>query len=224
MIVADPAAGIAPPGTAAPARHPAVRLGWRSLTHLLAVRRELTVLVVAGALLLASMVLPYWNITLYAPQYPKGLHIQASVTELSGDVFEVDGLNHYIGMMKLGDAARIERSISIVALPVIALLAVASFWLRGRWRVLARGPLLIYPLVFVADLFAWLYYAGHSLDPQAPLSSSISEFTPKIVGRGTIGQFGTEARFDVGFYLALAAALLVLATTLRPRSRRDAAG
>ena len=180
-------------------------------------------LVVAGGLLLVSLVLPYWQITLHAPQYPKGLLVQAYAYKLAGDVFEVDGLNHYIGMMKLDSAAVLERRVALVAIPLIALLAVASFWLRGAWRVLARLPIVVFPVVFVADLFGWLYYAGHSLDPHAPLSSSIKPFTPHILGVGTIGQFSTDAVFLPGFLLAVMAALLAVALTLPQRTRSDAA-
>ncbi len=182
---------------------------------------ELLLLVAAGVLLLASIALPYWSITLHAPQYPKGLHVQAYVNRLTGDVFEVDGLNHYIGMMKLNDAATIERQISLVAIPLIAMLAVASFWMRGKWRILARLPIVIYPIVFVVDLYAWLYYAGHSLYPYAPLSSSIKPFTPRILGVGTIGQFSTEASFMAGFTLAVIAAALVLGLTMALRGNAD---
>lgn len=182
---------------------------------------ELLLLVAAGVLLLASIALPYWSITLHAPQYPKGLHVQAYVNRLTGDVFEVDGLNHYIGMMKLNDAATIERQISLVAIPLIAMLAVASFWMRGTWRILARLPIVIYPIVFVVDLYAWLYYAGHSLYPYAPLSSSIKPFTPRILGVGTIGQFSTEASFMAGFTLAVIAAALVLGLTMALRGNSD---
>lgn len=177
---------------------------------------QLPLLVLAGALLIASIFFPYWNITLHAPQYPRGLYVETYVHKMTParNVFEVDGLNHYIGMIKLTDAATIERQISRFAIPVLAVLAVASFWLRGKWRLIARLPIMVYPVVFAADLFGWLYYAGHSLDPHAPLSSSIREFTPRILGQGRIGQFSTEANFDRGFYMAVGAALIVLIVSI----------
>jgi hypothetical protein len=180
-------------------------------------------LVLAGLLLIVSLFLPYWNITLHAPQYPMGLTVEAYTYKLTGDVSEVDGLNHYIGMMKLGDAAKIERSISRIAIPIVALLAIGSFFVRGRARWLLALPAIIYPVVFVIDLFIWLYYAGHSLDPTAALSSSIREFTPRILGTGTIGQFSTEAQFAFGYYLSVVAAIIVLAATYR-RGRQDGRG
>jgi copper chaperone NosL len=181
-------------------------------------------LVIAAILLVASIALPYWSITLHAPQYPGGLTVDAYTFKLTGDVSEVDGLNHYIGMMQLEDAAKIERAISRIAIPVIALLAVASFWVESRWRWLLVAPVIMYPVVFMIDLFIWLYYAGHSLDPNAALSSSIKEFTPRIFGTGVIGQFSTEATFGVGFYLVLLAAALVIAATYRKRAEDASAG
>lgn len=178
----------------------------------------LAMLAVAGVLLVVSLLLPYWSITLHAPQYPGGLVVDAYAWKLTGDVWEVDGLNHYIGMMKLEDAGRLERTIAPFAIPVIAALAVASFWIRGSWRWLAIAPALAFPVVFVVDLFAWLYYAGHSLDPTAALSSSIKPFTPALLGEGSVGQFRTVASFGSGFYLVMVALLLIVVATLMGRS------
>jgi hypothetical protein len=178
----------------------------------------------AGILLVASMFYPYWEITLHAPQYPRGLFIQTFVNKMepARNVFEVDGLNHYIGMIKLTDAATIEQAISVYAIPAVALLAMASFLVTGIWRTLFRLPVILYPVIFAVDLFSWLYYAGHTLDPKAPMSSSIKEFTPKILGKGTIGQFHTEANFTTGFYLAAAAAVITLVVAIWERWSRHA--
>jgi small neutral amino acid transporter SnatA (MarC family) len=127
---------------------------------------RLAMLSAAGVLLVASLLLPYWSITLQAPQYPGGLSVDVYAWKLTGDVAEVDGLNHYIGMMKLDDAAKLERAISRFAIPLLAALAVASLWVRGRWRWLAVAPVLLFPIIFLVDLFAWLYYAGHSTPPR----------------------------------------------------------
>jgi hypothetical protein len=213
--------------TSAQISAPAPRLTVRAdgATRALAVARaradELILLAAAGALLVASLLLPYWQITLHAPQYPKGLIVQVYAYKLAGHVSEVDGLNHYIGMMKLDDAAVIERQIAPAAMVLIALLTVGSFWLPGVWRFLARIPIVVFPIVFVADLFGWLYYAGHSLDPNAALSSSIKPFTPHIVGIGTIGQFSTDANFLLGFVMTVMAAVTVLVVSILRRSQPD---
>lgn len=179
---------------------------------------RLAILGFAGILLVLTLLVPFWSITLHAPQYPGGLVVDAYAWKLTGEVAEVDGLNHYIGMMALEDAGKLERTLAPFAIPVIALLAVASHWLRGRRRWLAVVPAIAFPFVFVADLFAWLYYAGNTLDPTAALSSSIKPFTPRILGEGHIGQFSTVASFSYGFYLVVVAVLIIVAATLLGRS------
>src|ERR1044072_3766013 len=91
---------------------------------------------VAALLLVASIFLPYWRMTLLAPQYPGGLRVEAYLNHLEGDVREIDGLNHYIGMRPLGEAAKLERSMSIASLLVIALLVVAAIYIHNRWAAL----------------------------------------------------------------------------------------
>lgn len=218
------AASISVPGVQGTTAKPATR--WTAAVSRVSESwMQIPFLLGAGILLIGSIFLPYWNIVLRAPQYPKGLAVDVYVNKLEDmrSVREVDGLNHYIGMIKLTDAATIERAISVYAIPIVAILAVVSILLPGRWRLAARLPLAIYPIVFLVDLFAWLYYAGHSLDKSAALSSSISEFTPRIYGKGTIGQFSTEAAFEPGFWMSLAAMAMVIVTlVLDRRQRRNA--
>ena len=59
------------------------------------------IFMVAGLLLVVSMYLPYWQMKLTAPQYPKGLYTIVYVNRLEGDIAEIDELNHYLGMPKL---------------------------------------------------------------------------------------------------------------------------
>ncbi len=174
----------------------------------------------AAILLAVSLFLPYWSLVLHAPQYPGGLDATIFAGRLEGDVDEIDELNHYIGMMRLVEAARIERSIAPVALIVLIGLGITAALLRSRWAIVLAIPIVVFPVAFVADLYYWLNRAGHELDPHAPLSSSIRPFTPHLLGVGQVGQFSTTAQFEAGFYLSVLAALLVLVSiVLRLRER-----
>src|SRR6185503_5658510 len=117
---------------------------------------------------------------------------------------EIDGLNHYIGMRPLGEAAKLERSLSIAALLVIALLVVAAIYIHNRWAAL------LFPAVFLADLHYWLRHFGTNLDPGAPLSSSVDPFVPPVLGRGVVGQFATVATPGIGLVLAAIASVAIL--------------
>ena len=168
-----------------------------------------TMLFVAAAILLtASTFLPYWRMRLNAPQYPSGLHVTVYVNHMTGDVAEIDGLNHYIGMAPLDEAAQIERAIAPIALVVIALLILGVALIRSKWFAILAIPAMTFPVIFLADLWLWLRFYGNNLDPTAPLSSSIEPFTPTVLGTGHVGQFSTTAWVLPGWYLALVAAVL----------------
>ncbi len=162
----------------------------------------------AAILLGVSLAFQYWSLTLHAPQYPDGLEVTIFTHKVVGDVSEVDGLNHYIGMMPLADAAEFEREIAAPATVVIIIAAFVASLLRPRWTALLALGVVMFPIVFAADLYFWLYKAGHDLDPTAALSNSIKPFTPAILGEGIVGQFSTTAYFGAGFWIAVAAAVL----------------
>lgn len=164
----------------------------------------------AAALLVGSLYLPWWTIRLNAPQYPGGLRATAYLTHLTGDVDEIDELNHYIGMMKLGDAAALEKSLVVYLVPAMALLALLSIFCLRPWNWLLRAPLILFPLGFIGDLAYWLWRAGHSLDPKAALSSAVKAFTPAVLGHGAIAQFSTDATVRSGFWLAATGAMILL--------------
>lgn len=165
-------------------------------------------LIAAAALLAISTFLPYWRMRLNAPQYPSGLFVTVYVNHMEGDVAEIDGLNHYIGMRPLGDAAKIERAIAPIAMVVIGLMIIGVAFIHSKWLAVFAIPAMTFPFVFIGDLWVWLWYYGNNLDPTAPLSSSIKPFTPAVLGTGHVGQFSTTAVLQVGWYLALAAAIL----------------
>jgi hypothetical protein len=164
----------------------------------------------AAILLVISIFLPWWRLTLQAPQYPKGLTVIAYVNRVGGAVQEVDGLNHYIGMRPLNEAAEFERSIAIIGIAGLALLILAAVFVHRRWVVLLTLPAIFLPVLFLADLQWWLANFGTNLDPTAALSSSIEPFVPPVLGKGTIAQFSTIARPDIGMWLAIVASGLIL--------------
>lgn len=167
-------------------------------------------LVAASLLLLLSMAFPYWQMTLLAPQYPGGLQVKVYVNRMTGDVWEIDGLNHYIGMRPLAEAAQLERSVSIAAIAIVALLALSATAVHTRWAALLALPGLLVPVVFLGDMYYWLRLFGQNLDPRAPLSSAIEPFIPPLLGEGKVGQFRTIASPQLGLYLALMASILIV--------------
>ncbi len=182
-------------------------------------RRPNQLLIASAALLLVSLLLPYWLLNLKAPQFPDGLRITAYVNRLEGDVGELEGLNHYVGLGSFDDAAVFERSIAIVAIVGLAALLLAGLVIHSRWLLVMTLPALLFPLVFLIDLQYWLYDFGHNLDELAPLAAAVGEFTPPIFGPAEIAQFDTLALPGVGLILAfIASGMIAYALVLHRRA------
>ena len=167
-------------------------------------------LMLSALMLIISIFLPYWRMTMTAPQYPKGLTVDVYVNHLEGDMREIDELNHYLGLPPLDEGGRLERAISVWALVALGLLLIADVFIHNQWAGILAIPALGFPVAFVADLWYILYTYGHSIDPTSALGGAIDPFTPPLLGVGKVAQFGTIASFQLGFYLALAAMVVML--------------
>jgi hypothetical protein len=168
------------------------------------------IFMLARVLLLVSIFFPYWHMELDAPQYPDGLFLTAYVNHLAGDVREIDGLNHYIGMRPLGEAAAFERAASVWMIIAMFLLVEGAAVIHSRWAVLLALPAVTFPIGFIVDLHYWMRTFGLNLNPEAPLSSSVKPFVPTVIGEGGIGQFKTFAEFGLGYWLAVAGSVLII--------------
>ena len=160
----------------------------------------------AAGLIGLSYGLPLWSMTMRAPQYPKGLRLVAYGTGMTGDIRELNILNHYIGMPPI-EAPAFETSIfpyGIAALVVLCLLSPVHRWLR--W--LAIVATVATPLVILADLQWQLYTFGHTLNPKAPIR--LEPFTPLVLGMSRMGNFVSTAMVSSGFFCLVGAAVLLI--------------
>ncbi len=177
-------------------------------------RREFrlpTIFFVSGALLLlASIFVPYWRLNLDAPQFPDGLKVDIYVNEMTGDVELLEGLNHYVGLPGFDEGATLERQIAVAGILAIVGALAAGIFIHSRWIVLFTLPILMFPLVFLADLQYWLWHYGHSLNPLAPFANAVGEFTPPVLGPSKIAQFDTLALPHIGLIMAFGAVVLVI--------------
>jgi hypothetical protein len=180
--------------------------------------------IAAAALVVASIFFPYWKMRLNAPQYPKGLYLTIYIDHVRGDISEIDGLNHYIGMAPLGLAAELERTIAPFAMAAVILMVLASAFIHRKWFAPLTLPAMLLPVAFLGDMYYWLHSYGQNLDPGAALSNAVKPFTPTLIGHGVIGQFSTDASLQTGFWLAASASVLILiGLHYRRKARRAAA-
>lgn len=174
--------------------------------------------VVVAALLAASAVLPIWISKLVAPQYPKGLWMFAYGGRMEGDLREINGLNHYIGMRIISPDAVPELGLWPIAVLGTGILAMIGIFARGRLGQLARLGIWLVPIGTLADIQRWLYIFGHSLDPEAALR--LQPFTPLVVGPTKIWNFQVWAFPGPALIILASVAVLVALAARLPLGRR----
>lgn len=162
----------------------------------------------AALLIYSAADKPLWIMDMEAPQYPKGLQIQAFGERVTGDLREINIINHYIGMAELTEQPAPEMALfgwSITGLVVLILIAPLHRYLYLA-AIAATAAL---PLGILSDMQYWLHRYGHDLSSDAPFRQD--PFTPKILGSSMIGQFQTHARIDTGIWLMIAATAVLVA-------------
>jgi nitrous oxidase accessory protein len=162
-------------------------------------------LVAAGLVALATT-LPLWTMTMRAPQYPKGLRLQAYGTRMTGDLRELSILNHYIGMPPI-EAPAFETAMFPIGIAALILLCLVSP-LHAGLRRLAVAATASVPLVTLVDLQWRLYEFGHSLDPHAPIR--LKPFTPLVIGETAMGNFISWGMASWGFWCLVGAVLVLV--------------
>ena len=164
---------------------------------------------VAGVLIVVAAFLPLWKLELVAPQYPKGLFITAYGYQMTGDITEVNGLNHYVGLKPLEPDSVFELKLFPFGVAgIVSVILYGAFKFRTRRQralsVLAAASL---PLFMLADLQYWLYNYGHTINPEAALK--LDPFTPKVLGTTKVMNFESVTRVNGGFWLLIAAVVLL---------------
>ena len=176
--------------------------------------------------LVLAVIAPIWQMRFEAPQYPDGLELVIFSYTVTGDVQEVNTLNHYIGMAKIDRAALSDLAFLPFALGALALLLLRVVALGDVRSLVDLVALYGYFGAFSFARFAYtLYVFGHNLDPKAPFQ--VAPFTPTVLGTGVVANFTiTSLPARGSFYLAAVGVALVgiLLLNLRERPASAAAG
>jgi nitrous oxidase accessory protein len=188
-----------------------------------------TIALVAALALATAWWQPWWIMKARAPQYgQRTLVIDVGPRNVEGDVREIDGLGHYVGIRPMGTVARVERMLAPLGIAGTVLGILAAPWFRRRWLRLAFVlPALVMPILLLVDLKLWMDKAANDRDPTAALNLTVTRINPKLFGEYEVGQFKVATELGAGFYLASVAGLLgfglALAAPLEMRRRRTAA-
>lgn len=175
--------------------------------------------------LLLALIAPLWQMRFAAPQYPDGLRLDIYTYTVTGDVQEVNTLNHYIGMAKIDRAALSDLTFLPFAIGVFVLLVLRAAALGDLRSLVDLVALYTYFGAFSFARFAYtLYVFGHNLDPKAPFR--VEPFTPTVLGTGEVANFTiTSLPARGSWYLGLVGAALLgllLIELLRRREGRRA--
>ena len=175
----------------------------------------------AAALLACACLLPWWRMENRAPQYGlRVLWVEVSPLAVTGDVKEIDGLGHYVGMRSIESLAQVERALAPYGIALAVACALALALLRpGRARTIAALVVASVPLGFVADLWFWQWYAVNHLEPTAALHLIADRIQARLIGDYSVAQFKVHAEFAAGFWLALVAGVDALGFLVAERRR-----
>jgi hypothetical protein len=169
--------------------------------------------------------LPIWAVSLEAPNYPKaafpeGIPVFFHFDGYSGEVHEMNTINHYVGMDPMWVGGTIEREIGIYALLLLSLAMIYFIFYNHAIFSYAMLIPVSLPLLFIADYSYWLYWFGHNLHDWGAFK--IKPFMPTVFGDGKIAQFVTHSYPTIGFYLIVAISLLsLLAFFARQKAMRE---
>lgn len=167
----------------------------------------------AAIAMVANLWQPIWRIDLSAPQYPEGLVLQIFHDRFTGNVDQINGLNHYIGMATIHNDMFPEFAIMRYAIGLLVGWGLLAALIGRRW---ALGSWLFALFAFVIwamwDMYSWGYNYDHNLDPHAAIRIEGMAYQPPLFGHKTLLNFEAWSFPDVGGYVlfgSIAIAVLV---------------
>ncbi len=166
---------------------------------------------------------PIWYVALEAPNYPKeafpdGIPVYYHFDGFSGDVHEMNTINHFIGMDPMERGAPYLRAFAPYALVLLALLMV--LYLIYDSKILDYLMLIpvVLPVIFLGFYAYWLYWFGHHMHSWGAFK--IKPFMPTVFGDGKVAQFTTHSYPTIGFWLLIAISIFSLLAVISKRKAR----
>jgi copper chaperone NosL len=197
-----------------PTKGPRALLRWeRFLSKRLSVLSR-SLLLIAVACIGASFFFPLWHIHLEAPQYREGLDLWIHGHKLEAgnegqDLFEINSLNHYIGMQPVEEADFQEMDIIPFALGFFILFGLRTAVLGSMTNLIDHVVMFSYFSLYALAMFLYRMYSyGHDLDPKAPINPD--PFWPALIGTKQIANMTQTSLPGLGSYFLIGSLLAVL--------------
>lgn len=138
---------------------------------------------ISAVLMISAYFLPLWQIILEAPQYPEGLGLEIWLHGITGNIDQINGLNHYIGMKHIVVDEFLEFKIVPYIFALIIILGLFTA-LNGSRKLLWVwiSILIAFAIVGFTDFYLWEYDYGHNLDPRAAIKVPGMSYQPPLIG------------------------------------------
>jgi copper chaperone NosL len=141
----------------------------------------------AALLLIPLYFMPFWTISMKAPQYPQGIGMYIYINDVQGhnrhDIQSINILNHYIGMQEIN----VDEIPEIRIMPWIFAFMIAAGIIGALTgsRTFMLSWLILFVLLAIAgivDYYLWGYEYGHNLSPDAPIKVPGMSYQPPLIG------------------------------------------
>ncbi|HEY0769620.1 MAG TPA: hypothetical protein VGD31_04740 [Sphingobacteriaceae bacterium] len=141
------------------------------------------IIAISAVLMISAYFLPLWQIILEAPQYPEGLGLKIWLHGITGNIDQINGLNHYIGMKHIVVDEFLEFKIVPYIFALIIILGLFTA-LNGSRKLLWLwiSILIAFAIVGFTDFYLWEYDYGHNLDPRAAIKVPGMSYQPPLIG------------------------------------------
>ena len=172
---------------------------------------------IEGAAEIGVASVPIWSVSLEAPNYPKdafpmGIPVYFHFDGFSGEVHEMNTINHFIGMDPMERGGPYERVLAPYALIFTAfMMALFIIYDKKILNIFMLIPVLL-PGIFLGLYSYWLYWFGHNMHDYGAFT--IKPFMPTVFGDGKVAQFVTHSYPTTGFWFLLAISFFALLAIL----------
>jgi len=187
--------------------------------------RSRVVALVAALLLIPSLMLPLYEMTLYSNQFPDGLYLSIYASTIEGghtanrdDLREINTLNHYIGMRPLLESDFSEFKWIPLALGIFFILILRAIVIGKMSKLVDLVAMFGYFGGFsLWSFYHRLYEYGHNLDPSAAVK--VPPFMPPVFGSRQMANFTVYNYPGAGSYFLVAAILLLVIAVFLSRPK-----
>ncbi len=150
-----------------------------------------------------------WGMVLTSIFYYQGLHLNVYANRVSGDLHELNILNHYIGMLTIGNGMpEFHYIIWVIFVLALGSLVVAALPSK-RNSIVVFVVQLVLLIVLASDFIYRLYQYGHDFAPDAAIK--VSPFTPEVWGNYQLANFHVVTSPGIGAFILIIGFLLMFA-------------